>query len=335
MAEQFKNLVSTTLAEDLDDTEMEVDVASAMGFTGGDFRILIDSEIMKVTGVSGTTLTVVRGQEGTAAASHTSSTAVYHILTAGALDAHDQNDLAAYDTYANRPAAGTPGRIFLPTDGAFIERDDGSSWTKFGPIWPMTPPAPADFPTWLNQGTSTCVNTFGPMYFCGAVSTSALWRAVLKTYPTPPFTVVMAFLPIIIPYNFSSYVELGLCIRDSTSGKMEVYGLGGSGNDMNIRGYYFTSPTATSGTSVTGWPSGQHFSESPLVWIKYVDDSTNRVISMSINGVTWTQLASNSRTSNLTPDQIGIAVQAMGGYTSSAPYFSIDSGISVLHWSQS
>ena len=55
-------------------------VASAMGFTTGDFRILIDSEIMKVTGVSGTTLTVARHQEGTSAASHTNGTAVYHVL---------------------------------------------------------------------------------------------------------------------------------------------------------------------------------------------------------------------------------------------------------------
>ena len=33
MAELFKNLASTTLAEDLDDSELEVDVASAMGFS--------------------------------------------------------------------------------------------------------------------------------------------------------------------------------------------------------------------------------------------------------------------------------------------------------------
>ena len=72
MAEQFKNLASTTLTEDLDASETDVDVASAMGFSGGDFRILVDSEIMKVTGVSGTTFTVVRGQEGSAAAAHTS-----------------------------------------------------------------------------------------------------------------------------------------------------------------------------------------------------------------------------------------------------------------------
>ena len=62
MAEQFKNLASTTLSADIDNSTTSVGVASAMGFTGGDFRILVDSEIMKVTGVSGTSLTVVRHQ---------------------------------------------------------------------------------------------------------------------------------------------------------------------------------------------------------------------------------------------------------------------------------
>ncbi len=335
MAEQFKNLASASLASGIDDVTTSLVVSSAMGFTGGDFRILIDSEIMKVTGVSGTTFTVVRGQEGTSAASHASATAAFHVLTAGALDAHDQDDLAAFGTYAARPAAGTPGRIFLPTDGAFIERDDGTSWTKFGPIWPMTPPQPSDFSTWLNQSTAACTNTYGPMHLVGPSSSSAIWRAVLKSYPTPPFTLVTAFLPNTIANAYSSYVTLGLCIRDSASAKMEVYGLGGAGADMNIRGYYFASATPSSGTSVTGWPTGQHFSESPLVWLKYVDDSTNRIISLSVNGLTWTQLASNTRTTNLTPDQIGVAVQANAGYSSSSPAMAIDTGITVLHWSQS
>ena len=83
MAEQFKNLASTTLSGDIDDTTTSVGVASAMGFTGGDFRILIDSEIMKVTGVSGTTFTVARHQEGTNATAHDNGAAVKHVLTAG------------------------------------------------------------------------------------------------------------------------------------------------------------------------------------------------------------------------------------------------------------
>ena len=136
-----------------------------------------------------------RHQEGTSAASHTNGTAVYHVLTAGALDAHDQNDLASYDTYANRPAAGTPGRIFLPTDGVFLERDNGSTWDKFGPIWPMTPPVAADFPTWVNQGNATFVDSKGATVPLGSQYVIAQYALRLKTYPTPPFTVEMAFIP--------------------------------------------------------------------------------------------------------------------------------------------
>jgi len=233
MAELFKNLASTTLNGDHDDTTTSIAVVSAMGFTTGDFRILIDSEIMKVTGVSGTTLTVARHQEGTSAASHTNGTAVYHVLTAGALDARAQNDLAAYDAYASRPAAGTPGRIFLPTDGIFLERDDGATWDKFGPIWPMTPPVAADFATWVNQGTATCIDNKGAV-FMDAPNTSSLNLIMrMKTYPTPPFTVDTAFMVNARPMGVSHFAA-GLAIRDSVSAKIQVYGAGGAYGDWGL-----------------------------------------------------------------------------------------------------
>ena len=99
MAEQFKNLASTTLNGAIDDEVTTITVASAMGFTGGNFRILVDSEIMKVTAVSGLDLTVARGQEGTNPTAHDNGATVRHVLTVGALDAQDQDDLAAYDDF--------------------------------------------------------------------------------------------------------------------------------------------------------------------------------------------------------------------------------------------
>ena len=61
-----------------------ITVASAMGFTGGNFRILIDSEIMKVTGVSGTTLTVVRAPGGNDRhGARATPPSFSHVLTAG------------------------------------------------------------------------------------------------------------------------------------------------------------------------------------------------------------------------------------------------------------
>jgi hypothetical protein len=330
MAEQFKNLASTTLSGDIDNATTSVGVASAMGFTGGDFRILVDSEIMKVTGVSGTTLTVVRHQEGTSASAHSNGATVAHVLTAGALDAHDQNDLAAYDTYANRPAAGVPGRIFLPTDGLFIERDNGSTWEKFGPIWPMTPPQSSDFPTWVNQGTSTCVDNKGAIFLYAPNSTNEQLRARLKAYPTPPFTVEMAFVLNVHPVG-SAGIFGGLCIRDSISGKFQCYGVGN--NDLHIRGYNYSSYSAASG-GITGWPGSgdNHQAEQNLVWVKYYDDNASaRVISISVDGYNWMQMVSLARTDYLTPNQIGFLANSICGYTTSTY---IDTGITLLHWRQ-
>ena len=67
------------LGEDLDVSETGVDLASsaqAGWFTAGDV-ITVDSEQMLVSGVSGATLTVTRGYNGTTAATHANGTAVF------------------------------------------------------------------------------------------------------------------------------------------------------------------------------------------------------------------------------------------------------------------
>lgn len=53
----------------------------------GDFALICEDEIAKVTAVSGLNLTVVRGQESTTAASHAAGTRVYHWLTKRSMDA--------------------------------------------------------------------------------------------------------------------------------------------------------------------------------------------------------------------------------------------------------
>lgn len=79
---QYSNNASTTLAGAVTAGATSISVASAAGFpTQGKFTIVVDSEIMLVTGVAGTTWTVTRGHEGTAAVSHLIAAAVTHVLT--------------------------------------------------------------------------------------------------------------------------------------------------------------------------------------------------------------------------------------------------------------
>lgn len=88
MVEQFANNASTTLASGINASVTSVPLISSQKFSAtGNFRIIIDSELMLVTANNtGTnTLTVVRGQEGTTAISHNSGTNVIQIITAGAI----------------------------------------------------------------------------------------------------------------------------------------------------------------------------------------------------------------------------------------------------------
>jgi hypothetical protein len=97
MTEQFTNGAQTTLNGAINNSVTSLVVTSAAGFpTVGEFRILIvaeganTDEILLVTGVSGTTFTVVRAYEAIAdgtqvAQSHATAATVAHVLTAGSL----------------------------------------------------------------------------------------------------------------------------------------------------------------------------------------------------------------------------------------------------------
>lgn len=91
MTERFANNAASTLNGAINGSTTTIVVTSATPFpNAGNFRLLLGSnpntaEIVLVTGVSGTTFTVVRGQEFTSAQSWPDLTPVTQILTAGAL----------------------------------------------------------------------------------------------------------------------------------------------------------------------------------------------------------------------------------------------------------
>lgn len=89
----FADFVNTVLAAAVNTTQLTISVSSATNIplvaTGQQYALVVmDStqslfEVMYVTGVSGTTLTVLRGQEGTTAQSWITGDAVYGCITAG------------------------------------------------------------------------------------------------------------------------------------------------------------------------------------------------------------------------------------------------------------
>lgn len=86
MAEVFVNNASTQLASGCVIGDTAIIVSNPAPFpTHGDFRILIDNELMMVTGVSGDVFSVTRAIESTVEANHVLDAQVASVLTAGAL----------------------------------------------------------------------------------------------------------------------------------------------------------------------------------------------------------------------------------------------------------
>jgi hypothetical protein len=83
MAEKYSNNGQSTLLATIGAGDTTLQVANAAVFpSAGNFRLVIDTEILLASAVAGNTFTVSRGQEGTAAAPHNAGTLVTHVLTA-------------------------------------------------------------------------------------------------------------------------------------------------------------------------------------------------------------------------------------------------------------
>lgn len=95
--ERFANNPSSTLSGAITSSATSLTVASASSFPSDpQFRILIDNEILLVTGVSGNTFTVSRAQEDTTAAAHTNNSVVEGVLSRAGLLNVRGHDVRAY-----------------------------------------------------------------------------------------------------------------------------------------------------------------------------------------------------------------------------------------------
>jgi len=127
--ERYANNATTTLDGSITAASTTLTVNSAADFpTAGQFRILIDSEILVVTAVEGNIFTVSRGAEGTVAAAHNSNATVEHVLTKfslvgtrgldarqfGATGDGTTDDTAALQAALDALAAGDYGELYIP-----------------------------------------------------------------------------------------------------------------------------------------------------------------------------------------------------------------------------
>jgi hypothetical protein len=309
MVEQFVNDAGSVLASSIDNTVTSLSIVSASTFpASGNFRIIIDSEIMLVTAISGTTLTVSRGQEGTTAVSHNSGASVDVVLTKGAMQQFriDSNSIG---TYSSRPTADSNlvGRIYRTTDGPYIYRDNGSSWDAFGPIYNCVPLDDSGF-SWVNQNGASVDSSGGSVILSNfnTAGTSLSISMRVKTAPSTPYSIEIAFQPY---WTFgTAFQSIMFGFRESSSGKLHNYGLDLQGSTCVplIRSEKWNSGTSYSADygslAFNGFRDIPHF-------VKIQDDGTNRKFYYSWDGYYWLLWNSNGRTDWITANQIYYGVR--------------------------
>ncbi len=327
--ERFANGGLSSLSAGIDNDDRWLTVGSAAGFPAeGNFRIIVDTEIMLVARVLGNSFLVVRGQEGTSAASHDAGAAVYHVLTAGALAARD-SDQAVVGTVANRDAAGQAGRLYVPMEG-FAAQDTGAGWDLM-PYWRFTPPPASDVPwAWVNQGGASIADNKGMTVLTAPTGAANNLRLRVKSAPATPYRITVAMIAQDPPMTSSYCGEWGVCWRDSVSAKIVTFGFGRYTDTwpvMQLAHTQWTNPTTVASSGqishkrvVPQWP----------YWLRFGDDGTNRTVEVSGDGVTW-QLyeAPEARTTFITADQVGFYVD------DSASSKTPRRILSMLHWSES
>jgi hypothetical protein len=216
----------------------------------------INEEIVYVTGVSGDTLTISRGQAGTgtpgvSGIAHSAGATIKHVLTSSDLiyfnTAIQPDTLTAKGDIYAASAAGVVGRVGVGTNGQVLTAD--SSQTR-GLTWSTISPRIGQVVT---ATTTNVTNTAG----AGWIDVSGLSVTITPTLSTSKILVVSSFGTVgssgSSSVYFSGYVQL---LRASTS--LQASFVGGyypSGGGVNTAAYspysiqYVDSPATTSATT--------------------------------------------------------------------------------------
>jgi hypothetical protein len=110
----------------------------------GDFRVIVDGEILLVTAVSGNEFTAERAQEGTEIANHSSGAKITHVLTAGG-NLQFVDDRIAISV----PSQASNSGKFLSTNGSV------TSWQYAGSIADVVPDTPGLYDEEFNGTLNT------------------------------------------------------------------------------------------------------------------------------------------------------------------------------------
>ncbi len=320
--EQYSNLAQTSLTA----AYTAGDGTTTVGNSGGNFPTNpnfhigiydkltgVNKVLLKVTSIISATKFAVTAEGSDANANN--GDLIYHIITKGALDQIRQ-DIMQQGAASTIPSTASTGAIYLATDGMFKHHWNGSSWDYYYGDLYVTPPLTANFTT-ATVGAMTVTTTDSAWFGVMTASDTVLYRlsGQFKTLATSAnYTVTIGFIPLAIGNSFN---EVDLILRDSTTGRMVSHGLffspGTAGTATGLD-HGLEVITWTNTATLSGSPFLQYgITESTPAWLRIQDNGTNRLFSYSCDGRNFLVYGSHTRTTYITPDQVGFGINAING----------------------
>lgn len=277
--EQKANLAQSTLVSTITSGATSLTVTSATTFpTIPQFRLIIGTELLLVTGVSGAVFTVTRGIEGTTAVAHTGG-AVITLVETEAGQVRFQRD------WSNPLwGVGKPMQL-LNSSGTTLT---ASSFTDVN----MTNASKTD----LTGGAIVMTHDTQ-----GAANDVAM---VVVSAPTAPWVLTVGFIANLLNQG-GDFPSCGPVVRENATGEFYQNQLVTFDGGTKIQVAKYTSPTATASVFVAGnrWSGAGHVS-----WMQIEDDNVDLIFRASVDGVNFVELGREARLTFLTPDEIGFGI---------------------------
>lgn len=223
-------------------------------------------------------------------------------------------------TYASLPGTCATSDLYFFTNSFYDSArcSATNTWTLFLRGATATAPVDGDF-AWVNQGSATVSTTNGGIYLSVPVGTSLDVRARVKTAPSAPYTITVAFRS---TADFAlNNQDFGLVWRQSGDGKLATCGIQTATTGIKFISYKWTSPTVVSAEY-----SGSAIFNSDAIYFRLADDNTNRICSYSVDGQNFIAFHTIGRTDFLTADQVGFWAMER---TNTYPI-----GLTILSWAQ-
>lgn len=226
-----------------------------------------------------------------------------------------------FGAIASRPAAGSAGNIYIPSDSYYsILRDNGSTWDYQGfDGQKITPPVTGSFSS-VNSPTVSAQTNGAVVVSCAAGAGDNV-RSYVESTPGGSYSRVLRLLPTITPNNFAT---VGAIWRESGTGKLEVIGISFNSTAALFIGKYTNATTFSTTALSTPWDVT---APARYMTFKMADDGVNLTYSYSADGVNFAQLFQEARGSFFTtaPNQIGVFCNANNAsFGDSITFVSID-----------